>query len=114
MHVESEEEFDRFLSEGTYTHVLVDFYADWCGPCKRFAPTFEKLKGEYSKVLFLKVDVDELDNLAQRYDVSAMPTFLLIKTGSFKNEDGSVSLGKLLSSVRGANEPAVRNMLDSL
>lgn len=61
--------------------VVIDFYATWCGPCKRIAPTFEKLAEAFSGITFLKVDVDESADLVNKYDVNAMPTFIFLKDG---------------------------------
>ena len=62
--------------------VVIDFFATWCGPCKRIAPYFEDLADKYyPAVLFLKVDVDEAPELVDRFDISAMPTFVFLKDG---------------------------------
>jgi thioredoxin 1 len=55
--------------------VLIDFYADWCGPCKMISPFFEQLSTEFSDVLFLKVNVDDVEAVAAACEISAMPTF---------------------------------------
>ena len=61
---------------------VVDCTATWCGPCKMIAPVFHELSNEYGgRVQFIKVDVDENPEAAQKYGVSAMPTFLFIKGG---------------------------------
>ena len=62
-------------------YVLIDFFATWCGPCKRIAPYFEKLSEEYTGMTFLKVDVDESPEIVNEFDISAMPTFVFIKNG---------------------------------
>ncbi|KAF2395791.1 thioredoxin-domain-containing protein [Trichodelitschia bisporula] len=83
----------------THTTVIVDFYADWCGPCKTIAPIFAQLATSHAqpKVLaFAKVDVDASQDIAQTYSVSAMPTFLV-----FRN-------GKVADTIRGANPSALR------
>ena len=62
--------------------VLVDFYAEWCGPCKMLAPVIEELASEYAgKVKVGKVDIDESMDLAVRYQVQAVPTLILFKGG---------------------------------
>lgn len=62
--------------------VVIDFFATWCGPCKRIAPVFESLAEKLSsRIVFLKVDVDEAPELLDLYDVSVMPTFLFLKDG---------------------------------
>lgn len=61
--------------------VVIDFFATWCGPCKRIAPTYEKLSEAFQTVTFLKVDVDEATELVEQYNISAMPTFVFLKDG---------------------------------
>lgn len=62
--------------------VLVDFYADWCGPCKMMAPVVEKLADEYAgRVKIGKCNVDENMALAQKYRVANIPTFIIFKGG---------------------------------
>merc|ERR1712088_675527 len=59
--------------------VVIDFFATWCGPCKVIAPQIETMSGEMADVVFLKVDVDENEDAAQEYNISAMPTFIFVK-----------------------------------
>ena len=61
--------------------VVIDFFAEWCGPCKRIAPFFEQLADEYVGVTFVKVDVDESEDLVSQYAISVMPTFVFLKNG---------------------------------
>ncbi len=61
--------------------VFVDFYADWCGPCKISAPIIEELSEEMPNVKFLKVDVDANPQLAQQYGIFSIPTFIIFKDG---------------------------------
>jgi thioredoxin 1 len=62
--------------------VLVDFWAEWCGPCKMIAPLLDELADEYNgKVKIGKVNVDEHQELAAKYNVTAIPTLLFIKNG---------------------------------
>lgn len=61
--------------------VVVDFYADWCGPCQMMGPVFEELSQEMSDVKFVKINVDENSKLATQYSVFSIPTFLIFKEG---------------------------------
>lgn len=61
--------------------VLVDFYADWCGPCKATGPIIEELASDMSDVRFVKVDVDANQEIAGSYSVFSIPTFLIFKDG---------------------------------
>ncbi|KAH9366721.1 hypothetical protein HPB48_008778 [Haemaphysalis longicornis] len=75
-----QEDFSKKLDEAGDKLVVVDFYATWCGPCKMIEP-FLKQQSEIYKdqVVFLKVDVDENEEIASQYEISCMPTFLFIK-----------------------------------
>jgi len=64
------------------TPVMVDFYADWCGPCKMAAPIIDKLAEEFSgKVKIVKVNVDENQEIAQQFQVMSIPTVVTFKEG---------------------------------
>ncbi len=61
--------------------VLVDFYADWCGPCKMIAPTVEEIANEHSEYVVCKINVDEAMPLAIKYGIESIPTLIAIKNG---------------------------------
>ncbi|KAJ5674616.1 thioredoxin [Penicillium maclennaniae] len=82
--------------------VLVDFFAEWCGPCKAISPKIEEFSEEHSGVKFYKVDVDKLGEVAADNGISAMPTFLFFKDG------------KQIEMVRGANPPAIKAAIQKL
>ncbi len=73
-----------FMSEveGSSIPVMVDFYADWCGPCKMLLPIVEELAGEYEgKVKIVKVNVDDSQNTAERFGDMSIPTLVFMKDG---------------------------------
>ena len=74
--IDSQEHFIEVLS--TYKYVMVDFYAQWCGPCKKIAPEFEILSNEpsFNNVVFCKVDVDIVSEVADMCKVLQLPTFI--------------------------------------
>lgn len=62
--------------------VLIDFYADWCGPCKMLSPTIEEISKENSDIKVCKVDIDKDPELAQQFRVMSIPTLVAIKDGT--------------------------------
>lgn len=79
--------------------VLVDFYADWCGPCKMMAPVVEELAGELQgKAKVGKINVDENQDLAMKYNVMSIPTLIIFKDGKeFKRFVGVRDKNELLN-----------------
>jgi len=74
--------FDEETKAGV---VLVDFWAEWCGPCRRLAPTVEELAGDYDgKATIAKVNVDENPNVPSRFMIKGIPTLLLFKNGNLE------------------------------
>nr|CAD7463041.1 unnamed protein product [Timema tahoe] len=59
--------------------VVLDFYADWCGPCKMIAPILEELNNVEPNVVFIKINVDESEEIAEKFNITGMPTFIFIK-----------------------------------
>ena len=79
IHLEKED-FNELISKGAH---LVDFYAEWCGPCKMLMPILEELDG---KINIIKVNVDEHEDLARTYRVMSIPTLIFFKDGEKKEE----------------------------
>ena len=78
----TDQDFDQQVLEAD-TVVLVDFWAEWCGPCKMVAPVLDDLSQEYDgKIKFTKVDVDENPETAMKYGIRSIPTLLVFKDGS--------------------------------
>ena len=81
----SEGEFQAKVLDNNKT-VLVDFYAEWCGPCKTLAPVLDEVANEFSSNTdVVKVDVDEAGELAQKYGIRGMPTMLFFKNGEVQD-----------------------------
>ncbi|KAE9418731.1 hypothetical protein Angca_008872, partial [Angiostrongylus cantonensis] len=94
-----DKEFQAALAEASTKPVVVDFYAEWCGPCKLVAPVFEDLSNKYITMVFVKVDVEKCEESAAACGVSAMPTFMI-----FIN-------GEKMDTFRGANPTALESLI---
>lgn len=76
----NEAEFNQEVKDGT---VLVDFFADWCGPCRMMTPILEKVAEEMQgKVSVIKIDIDQAQQIASQFQVTSIPTLVLLKKGS--------------------------------
>ena len=83
LHV-TKDNFEELLSADK--PVLLDFYADWCGPCRMIAPIVEEIANERDDVTVGKINVDEQGELAQAYDVMSIPTLIVLKDGKVTNQ----------------------------
>ena len=81
--------------------VIVDFWAEWCGPCKMFAPTFETVSSEHPEIVFAKVDTEDQRELASHFDIRSIPTLMI-----FRDQIGIYSQPGALP------EPAFRDLID--
>jgi thioredoxin 1 len=77
LNLEKTNEFDSIISKNK--HVLVDFYATWCGPCRMLSPVLEELSEDLPELTILKVNVDEHSELAAKFHVTAIPTMIEFK-----------------------------------
>lgn len=82
LHVDNIKTFEENLNKG---RVLVDFYADWCGPCQMLSPLVEDLSKEDNELTIMKVNVDELPELARKYGISSIPSLIYLVDGEIKN-----------------------------
>lgn len=82
MNIKSNEEFEEKVLNNK-SKVLVDFYADWCGPCKMLAPILDDLKNDYT---IYKVNVDDMNELAIKYAVMTIPTLIVFENGEIKEK----------------------------
>jgi len=66
--------------------LLVDFWAEWCGPCKSMHPIFTRMAKKYKQVRFARVNVDNAQDIAMKYGVQSIPTFIMFKNGEIVNQ----------------------------
>ena len=78
-HLENSKDFSNIINE---KDVLVDFYADWCGPCKMLAPILEQI----DSIDVLKINVDEFPDLAAKFGVMSIPTLIVMKNGKMASQ----------------------------
>jgi len=77
----TEQNFDEIIQK-SQVPVLIDFWAEWCGPCKMLTPVIEELAAEYGEtVKIAKVNVDQQPNLAARYGIRSIPTIIIFRAG---------------------------------
>lgn len=94
----NEKEFENLIKEGK---VLVDCYAPWCGPCKMLSPIVDEVANEINDVSFYKLNVDDNEELAQKFQIMSIPTLLVFENGElkttsvgFKNKEEVINLVK--------------------
>lgn len=107
-HITSPDQLQSLFASTTY--VAVDFFADWCPPCKAIAPVWESLAKQHSVpgiLAFAKVNVDHVQEIAATYQITAMPTFLFFKDGKQVAVNGQAV-------VRGADARVLKAAADKL
>lgn len=92
--IASKEEFYELIKKDK---VLVDFYAEWCGPCQMMSPVLEKLSKEYTDIEFVKVNTDDFLELAEEYKINSIPALKVFEKGKVVKESvGLISKQELL------------------
>lgn len=82
--------------------VLIDFYADWCGPCKAFAPTLRQLADEYAdRCAFFAVNIDRQAGLAEQFDIMSVPTLILMEDGEIRQRISGLRSREELAEILG-------------
>ena len=106
----SQENFDKVV--GSDGLVLVDFWADWCGPCKMFGPVYEKSSETHEDITFGKVDTEAQAELAQAFQISSIPTLMAVRDGVvLYSQPGALpaaALEDLISQLRAVDMEEVR------
>ena len=96
----TEKNFEEEVLKSEKT-VLIDFYADWCGPCKMLSPIVEQVAEENDKIKVVKINIDQEENLAVEYQIVSIPTLVVIKNGKeIKRSVGVIDKEKILNLVK--------------
>ena len=112
----SSENFEDTISSNDI--VLVDFWAEWCGPCKRFGPIYDKTSNEYQDITFAKLDTEANKQLAGQLDIQSIPTLMAFREGVLVfNQAGALpapALKEVVEAVRALDMEAVHAQVAQL
>jgi len=96
--------------------VIIDFWAQWCGPCIQFGPVFEKVSDENTDITFAKLNIDEQSAIATKYGVTSVPTIMVIRDGIILlNRAGSLpedALNDIVTHVKGIDMDDIRAQMN--
>lgn len=102
MNIKNIDEFNKVIDTGDF--VLVDFYAEWCGPCKMLLPIINSIIEENKDIKILKVNIDDVPELAEKYSVQSIPTLLFIKDKEeVERHGGFIAKEALLEKIKKLN-----------
>ncbi len=112
----SADTFEQTISDNDI--VLVDFWAEWCGPCKRFGPIYERTSEEHSDITFAKLDTDANQQLAGQLGIEGIPTLMAFREGVLVfNQAGALpapALKEVVDAVKGLDMAEVHKQVDEL
>lgn len=102
LHVKNDEEFDQMVQKAVddKLYLFIKFSAPWCGPCKMIQPTFDKYAKDCKTAICISVNVEECQRSSKKYDVTALPTFVVLKDN------------KLSSTFQGANKKTLKKVFE--
>ena len=84
---ENQENFENIIKNSENLYVIVDFYAEWCKPCKKLSPIIDNMIDKFDELDFIKVDADINDDIADTYSINELPTILVFSTKNLEIEE---------------------------
>lgn len=95
--IDTNSQFNLLLQENQ--RCVIKFGAQWCGPCQRFAPQFEELSEEHQDIAFIVVDVDECPEIANKYNITRLPSLVFVKNGKVQEKHQGINMANIETSI---------------